>query len=93
MIEIRIMGGAEARDLVDPFYSRNSRNPCARDEDVFFLAMDGGTLLGCVRYCVEDLAHLMPARGLVMRGWLNSRSDNPMFESTSSPLHAESLSI
>ena len=33
------MGGAEARDLVDPFYLRNSRSPCARDEDVFFLAI------------------------------------------------------
>jgi hypothetical protein len=27
---------------------------CARDLDVFFLAMDGGTVLGCIRYCVEE---------------------------------------
>jgi len=30
------------------------KRTCARDSDVFFLAMDGGTVLGCVRYCVEE---------------------------------------
>jgi len=30
------------------------KRTCARDWDVFFLAMDGGTVLGCVRYCVEE---------------------------------------
>jgi N-acetylglutamate synthase-like GNAT family acetyltransferase len=54
MIEVRILDGAEARDLVDPLYEKNGKRPCARDEDVFFLAMDGGALLGCVRYCVES---------------------------------------
>jgi N-acetylglutamate synthase-like GNAT family acetyltransferase len=54
MIEIQILDGATARPLVDPFYERNGRRRYARDEDLFFLAMDDGKVLGCVRYCVED---------------------------------------
>ena len=54
MLEIRILEGAEVRALVDPFYEKNGGRRCARDEDLFFLAMDGETLLGCVRYCVES---------------------------------------
>jgi N-acetylglutamate synthase-like GNAT family acetyltransferase len=53
MLEIQILDGAKARRLVDPFYERNGRRRCARDEDLFFLAMDDGKVLGCVRYCVE----------------------------------------
>jgi hypothetical protein len=54
MIETLILDGAKARDLVDPLYVKNGKSPCARDSDVFFVAMDGSTLLGCVRYCVEE---------------------------------------
>jgi N-acetylglutamate synthase-like GNAT family acetyltransferase len=54
MIEILILDGAKAGDLVNPFYVKNGGSPCARDSDVFFLAMDSSTLLGCVRYCVEE---------------------------------------
>ncbi len=53
MLEIRILEGVQARPLVDPFYERNGGRRCARDEDLFFLAMTDGMLLGCVRYCVE----------------------------------------
>ena len=53
MIEIQILDGATARTLVDPFYERNGRRRCARDEDLFFLAINDGKVLGCVRYCVE----------------------------------------
>jgi N-acetylglutamate synthase-like GNAT family acetyltransferase len=53
MFQIRLFYGAEARPLVDPFYERNGRQPCARDEDLFFIAMDDA-VLGCVRFCVEN---------------------------------------
>ena len=53
-MEIQTLDGIHARSLVDPFYEKNGGRRCARDEDLFFLAMDEGKLLGCVRYCVEE---------------------------------------
>ena len=54
VIEIEIRNGHEARSLVDPFYERNGGRACAREDDLFFLAMKGNGLAGCVRYCVEN---------------------------------------
>ena len=54
MIEIRILDGGQAKALVDPFYVRNGGRPCAREDDLFFLALDGTALHGCVRFCVEN---------------------------------------
>ncbi|HET9218337.1 MAG TPA: GNAT family N-acetyltransferase [Terriglobia bacterium] len=53
MLEIQLLDGVAARPLVDPFYEKNGRRRCARDEDLFFVAIDDGQVLGCVRYCVE----------------------------------------
>lgn len=53
MLEIQILDGTQARPLVDPFYEKNGGRRCARDEDLFFIAIDDGKVLGCVRYCVE----------------------------------------
>src|SRR4029453_16101048 len=53
MFEIRLCDGAEALPLVDPFYEKNGRQRCARDEDLFFIAMDD-VVLACVRFCVEN---------------------------------------
>ena len=52
--EIQILRGTDARSIVDPFYERNEKSPCARDEDLFFIAMENATPLGCVRFCVES---------------------------------------
>ena len=54
MLEIQILDGMRARPLVDPFYERNGRRRCARDEDLFFVAVEDGRVSGCVRYCVES---------------------------------------
>jgi N-acetylglutamate synthase-like GNAT family acetyltransferase len=54
MFQIRILPGAEARPLVDPLYEKNGGKACARNTDLFFIAMDGPTALACVRFCVEN---------------------------------------
>jgi hypothetical protein len=38
--EIQIRRGTDARSIVDPLYERNGKPPCARDEDLFFIAME-----------------------------------------------------
>jgi N-acetylglutamate synthase-like GNAT family acetyltransferase len=53
-MNIDISAGDDIRDLVDAFYERNGSVARARPDDVFFLAMKGDTLIGCVRYCVEN---------------------------------------
>jgi N-acetylglutamate synthase-like GNAT family acetyltransferase len=52
--EIQILAGPEARSIVDPLYERNGKRPCARDEDLFFIAIEDGKPVGCVRFCVEN---------------------------------------
>jgi N-acetylglutamate synthase-like GNAT family acetyltransferase len=54
LFQIRILPGAQARPVVDPLYEKNGRQACARNEDLFFVAIDGSNTLGCVRYCVEN---------------------------------------
>ena len=53
MLEVQLIDGVAARPLVDRFYEKNGRRRCARDQDLFFVAIDDGQVLGCVRYCVE----------------------------------------
>jgi N-acetylglutamate synthase-like GNAT family acetyltransferase len=54
MLELKTLEGAHARPFVDPFYVKNGKRPCARDSDLFFLALEGSKLVGCVRYCIEN---------------------------------------
>ena len=59
MIQVRCREGSEARALVDPFYESHDSRGRARDTDLFFLAYDEATLIGCVRYCVEEGTSLL----------------------------------
>jgi N-acetylglutamate synthase-like GNAT family acetyltransferase len=53
-IAIEIEEGRHVQQLVDSFYKNNGSTGRARPDDVFFLAMSGEALIGCVRYCVES---------------------------------------
>lgn len=52
--QIDLREGPEVASLVDSFYELNGSSGRARSGDLFFLAMVGGGLIGCVRYCVEN---------------------------------------
>jgi N-acetylglutamate synthase-like GNAT family acetyltransferase len=53
-IEITLRWGREVAQVVDSFYESNGSPGRARPDDLLFLAIAGETLVGCVRYCVED---------------------------------------
>jgi N-acetylglutamate synthase-like GNAT family acetyltransferase len=53
-MKIDIRAGDRVRDLVDAFYERNGSSARARPDDIFLLAMMDETLIGCVRYCIEN---------------------------------------
>ncbi len=53
-LEILRKTGKETKTSVDSFYAKNGSRGTARPGDLFFLAQAKGTLLGCVRFCVEE---------------------------------------
>jgi N-acetylglutamate synthase-like GNAT family acetyltransferase len=59
MIKIMTMTGLEARELVNPFYAKYGSQGEARETDLFFLAFRRESLVGSVRYCVEEQTHLL----------------------------------
>ena len=52
--QIELREGRDVAKLVDSFYEFNGSSGRSRPDDLFFLAMSGESLLGCVRYCVEN---------------------------------------
>lgn len=58
-IDIRIKLGSQVDKLVNDFYSKNRSSGTARAEDVFFLAYQDSTLVGCVRFCLENNTALL----------------------------------
>ena len=58
-IHIELKTGSAARPLVDGFYEKHGSQSRARDPDLFFLAMSGQNLIGCVRYCTENATPLL----------------------------------
>lgn len=75
-LRIEVRDGLEAKAWVDPFYESHGARARARVGDLFFLAMLDGTLVGCVRYCVEEetplLRSMLIDRGL-RRGGIGTR--------------------
>lgn len=53
-IEIKVIPGAEAASLVNPFYLSQSGKAFARDSDLFFIAFKNAEVVGAVRYCEEE---------------------------------------
>ncbi len=58
-IRIEIQDGARVKSTVDHFYQKNGSQGRARPDDLFFLALQGDQLLGCVRFCVEEKTPLL----------------------------------
>lgn len=52
-VQIKIIQGAEASRIVNPFYMQHSGKALARDSDVFFVATLADEIVGAVRFCVE----------------------------------------
>jgi N-acetylglutamate synthase-like GNAT family acetyltransferase len=72
---VKLVPGAEAAEKVNAFYQAHGGRALARDHDLFFLALDGETILGAVRYCVENdvpLLRSMMIDGSVRRGGLGT---------------------
>ena len=46
--------GRDARERLAEFYGREWDDTKIRDEDLFFLALEGEAIIGSVRYCVEE---------------------------------------
>jgi len=54
-MNIQILKGSEAREIVNPFYEFvGSPHHQARDEDVFFILRDSQNTIGLVRFCIEE---------------------------------------
>jgi N-acetylglutamate synthase-like GNAT family acetyltransferase len=53
-MRIEAAPGHEVHQAVNTFYASNGSNAKARPDDLFFLAMEGDSVIGCVRYCVEN---------------------------------------
>jgi len=53
-MKIEVASGREVQQAVDAFYSSNGSDAKARPDDLFFLAMEEESMIGCVRYCVEN---------------------------------------
>ena len=51
--------GAEGSALVNPFYVSQGANAIARPEDLFFLALVGDSIVGAVRFCIEEGAPML----------------------------------
>ena len=58
-VSIEIKDGTTAADLVNPFYEKHGSKGRARPHDTFFMAMQEGQLIGCVRFCVEENTPLL----------------------------------
>lgn len=54
VMKIEVASGREVQQAVDAFYSSNGSDAKARPDDLFFLAMEEDSMIGCVRYCVEN---------------------------------------
>ena len=54
VMKIEVASGREVQQAVDAFYSSNGSDAKARPDDLFFLAMEEESMIGCVRYCVEN---------------------------------------
>ena len=53
-MRIEMRRGHQVQRLIDSFYEAHGSRGRSRPDDLFFLAMNDETLIGCVRYCVEN---------------------------------------
>ncbi len=53
-MDIDLVEGKNAAPLVDPLYERNGAQSRAREIDLFFIAREKDSVIGCVRFCREN---------------------------------------
>ncbi len=53
-IRIKQVAGKEDKSAIEEFYKKNGSKGTARQDDLFFVAYFDDSIVGCVRFCVEE---------------------------------------
>lgn len=59
MVKILKIQGAQSLALLNSFYTQYGGRPLARESDVFFYALECESILGAVRFCLEEETPLL----------------------------------